>query len=81
MGTIATPGPTLMYMYSNMYSYIQIRKITGKGTRRCDASELEFSVGVSSTISCSSKRFNVARERGEATLFYYSQVNVRANVN
>ena len=37
-------------------------------------------VGVSSTIACSSKRLNVARERREATLFYYGHLNVVAVV-
>ena len=61
--------------------HVQIRIITGQGTRECGASELEFSVGVSSTIPCSSKRLNVPRERRETTLFNYSHLNVRANVN
>ena len=55
--------------------------LTGKGTCECDDSELEFLVGVSSTIPCSSKRLNVGTERREATLFYYSRLNVRVNVS
>ena len=42
--------------------------------------KLNSSVGVSK-IPCSYKRLNVARERLEATLFYYSHLNVRANVH
>ena len=38
------------------------------------------SVGHSTTIPCSSERFNVARERQEATVFYYSHLNVGAKV-
>ena len=44
-------------------------------------SELDFFVGLNTLIPCSSKCFNVARERRETTLFYYIHVNVVANVN
>ena len=44
-------------------------------------SELDFSVGLSTMISYSTKRLNVVRERQEASLFYYNHLKVGANVN
>ena len=58
-----------------------IRISSGKGSRECDASELEFFRWSLQYDLCSYERLNAVRKRQEASLFYYSHLNVRTNVN